>query len=534
MTPSPPPPPGGPPPPTGGAEEAQRAEAVHDEAVAEAGNVAKGSGIAMSGQLVNRGLRLVNTWQLTHALSVSTFGLYTSVTTVVSVLASLAPMGLNSGIILFGSRYQGSGEREKLKGTLLACLGGAMVTGAAASALYLLVGWLWPWSAEKAELGALMPYGALSIAAWAVLLVAVSALRVARDAAAQTSVFNVTLPVLLVGLTVAATGLGFGVKGALIAFGLAHLLTFGEAMVRVYRHYASLLRDASIRASLDLSELLRFSIPESLSSMLFRLTQWMDLLQLTVQSTPDQVGIYRVASSLALLGSVPAAALNTIFNATAAELLYLGKREQLDHVLRLVTRWSTAFGAAVFVGLILGQDLVYAIYADAYAAGASSLIALSVGQLVYTAAMPATTLIPMAGLARLNLLNGAAATLLNLALNAVLIPRYGSLGASFATMSTLILWSLWRVVQVKRMLNCYPFSANTFVLIGGTILGTWVIRLAIAPFGLIVHAAAASLLPVALLALLWRLGGGPDDAVVLEPLTRKVKRLLGRGKKKAG
>ena len=41
---------------------------------------------------------------------------------------------------------------------------------------------------------------------------------------------------------------------------------------------------------------------------------------------------------LLALGSVPAAALNTIFNSTAAELLYLNKREQLDHVLRLVTR----------------------------------------------------------------------------------------------------------------------------------------------------------------------------------------------------
>lgn len=507
---------------------------AHAEALVEAGNVAKGSGIAMSGQLLNRGLRLINTLQLTHALSVTSFGLYTSVTTVVSILASLAPMGLNSGVILFGSRFQGSGEREKLKGVLLACLGGSLLSGALISGIYLGISYLWPWSGDKAELGELMPYGALSIAAWAVLLVAISALRVARDSRAQTSVFNITLPVLLVSLSVAATGLGFGVKGALIAFGLAHLLTFGEAMFRVYRHYGALFRERAVKASLEWSELLRFSIPESLSSMLFRLTQWMDLLQLTVQSTPDQVGIYRVASSLAMLGSVPAAALNTIFNSTAAELLYLEKREQLDHVLKLVTRWSAALGAAVYVGLILGQDLVYAIYADAYSAGASSLIALSIGQLVYTAAVPATTLIPMAGLARLNLINGAAATALNLVLNAVLIPRYGSLGSSVATMVTLILWSGWRIIQVKRLLNCFPFTTNTIVLLVGTILGAWLVRLAIAPFGLIVHGLAAVICPVGLLALLWKVGGSPDDDVVLKPLTRKVRRLLGRGKKKAG
>ncbi len=497
-------------------------------ALEEAASVAKGSGIAMAGALINRGLRLINTWQLSGALGVYHFGLYTSVTTVVNILSYFGPLGTNSGVVLFGSRYLGSGDNGRLKGALLACFGLAALSGTALSAVYIAAALLWPWSAEKAELGALLPWGALSITAWSVLLVAVNALRVARDARAQTSVYNITLPVLLTTLSVAATAAGFGVRGALLAFGLAHLLTFGEAMVRFWRHFGPVLRDRSIRAELELGPLLRFSIPESLSSMLFRLTQWMDQLQLTVQSTPDQVGIYKVASAMAMVGSVPAAALSSIFNATAAELLYLDQKDKLDRVLKVVTRWIVAAGSAVTIGIVLGQDLVYAMFQPEYAAGATSLVALLIGQLVFTACVPATALIPMSGMARLNLINGVSATLLNLGLNTFLIPRWGSLGASVATMITLILWSGWRVAQVWKMLDCFPLTWGSLGVMVVSVAGAWGVRLALTPYGLVVHGLAATLLPLAFLALLWRVGRSEEDEIILAPLTRKLRRVFGR------
>lgn len=512
------------------AEQRAGGDQARTEALDEAANLAKGSGIALGGQLSNRGLRMVNTWQLSTVLDVHNFGLYTSVTTIVNILAYAAPLGLNSGIVLFGSRYMASDEKARLKGTIVACLVGAAIAGALFSVLYLAFAWLWPWSEDKAELGHLLPYGALSITAWAVLLVAVNALRVARDARAQTSVYNVTLPVLLTALCFGATALGLGVKGALLAFGLAHLLTFGEAIWRNWRHYGALLTDRSVRARYELGPLLRFSVPESLSSMLLRLTQWMDQIQLTVQSTPDQVGLYKVASALAMLGGMPAAALNTIFNATAAELIYLGKQEQLDHILKVATRWLVATGGAVYIGIVLGQDLVYAIFDPEYAKGATALVALLVGQLVYAACIPATALIPMSGFARLNLANGVAATLLNLALNATLIPRFGALGASIATMITLILWSGWRVLQVWKLIHCFPFTPGSAVVMVATVLSAAALREELDGYGLIVHGLAAVVVPLAFLAVLWRYWRTPDDDVILAPLSRKIRRLLGRGK----
>lgn len=498
--------------------------------MAEVNSVARGSGVAIFGTLINRVVRLLNTWQLSNALDVYNFGLYTSITTIVSILAFFGPLGMNSGITLFGSRYMASGEQGKLKGALFTCFGGAAIGGVLVSAVYFAVTQIWPWSADKADLGALMPYAAFSIIAWSVLLVAVNSLRVAHDAVAQASVFNVTLPVLLLVFSWAATSLGWGVKGTLVVFGIAHLLAFIEGMVRNWRHFGPLVMDASIVPEYEIKAVLKFSIPESLSYTLYRLTQWMDQLQLTIQSTPDQVGIFKVASSLASVGSVPAAALQTIFNSTAAELLYSGDKDKMATVLGIVTRWITVLAAAAYLGIVLSQDLVYALFDPAYGLGSSSLVALMVGQLVLTSCVPVTTLIPMAGYARLNLINGVLATLLNIGLNLVLIPVWGSVGASISTATTLILWSGWRVVQVKKLMGYFPFTWGTVVLHLGTIGLAWALRLLISGTGLWVHGSVAVGSVAVFLGLAWRFGRQPEDDLILAPLVRKVRRVLRRGR----
>ena len=502
--------------------------APSEGAVAEAAEVAKGSGIAMGGNLINRGLRLVNTWQLSTALDVHYFGLYTSITTIVNILAYFAPLGMNSGITLFGARYRGSGEQDRLKGTLFLTFGFAAVFGVLVSLGYLAFARWYPWPSEQVELAHLMPYGAMSIAAWAILLVAVAALRVARDSVAQTSVYNVTLPILLTLFSFVATGAGWGVVGALVGFGIAHLLTFGEAVYRSDRHFGALVRDRSIRPVYEPAALLKFSIPESLSFMLFRLTQWMDQVLLTFQSTPTEVGIYKIASSLSLVGSIPAAALQTIFNATAAELLYTEQKERLGQVLHILTRWITAAGCAAYLGIVLGQDVAYAIFDKEYAAGSSSLIALLLGQLVYTTCMPVTSLIPMAGHARLNLLNGVAATSLNFVLNLVLIPRYGSLGSSVATCVTLVAWSLWRVAQVRHLMGYFPFRLGTVALMPLTIAAAWGLRWAIDGTNLLVHAAVTLGAVGVFVAVLWIGFRQPEDEIVVAPLQKRLRRLTRR------
>ena len=61
----------------------------------------------------------------------------------------------------------------------------------------------------------------------------------------------------------------------------------------------------------------------------------------------------------------------------------------------------------------------------------------------------------MSGYAMLNLANGVVVAIVNMGLNYWLIPKYGNIGAAMAASITLIVWSMWRLVEVKWLLKCF-------------------------------------------------------------------------------
>ena len=75
--------------------------------------LAVGSGSTFGGQLVDRSARFANTWMLSRLLGTSQFGLYTSAITIVTIIATAAAVGLDSGVVFFGSRATGFKNKKK-------------------------------------------------------------------------------------------------------------------------------------------------------------------------------------------------------------------------------------------------------------------------------------------------------------------------------------------------------------------------------------------------------------------------------------
>ena len=278
---------------------------------------------------------------------------------------------------------------------------------------------------------------------WTPLLFIVGALRAVKDMRRSVLAFQVVLPLVLVAGTAVLVGLlGAGVPGAIAAMGGATLVALVLACRFAWHHYGDVLSDPAIRPRFAVAELLRFSVPQSLTAAAFRLNLYMDVLMLGLLASRADVGIYAIAASLASFGSVPANAVVSMFNPFIAELVHSGERARLDRLLKTVTRWLVVVAAPVYLVLLLLPDLVLGIYDDAFAAAALPLVVLTIGQACNTACAPTMRLIPMSGHAMLNLVNGVVALVLNIGLNWFLIPTHGALGAALATGLTLAAWSL--------------------------------------------------------------------------------------------
>ena len=68
------------------------------------------------------------------------------------------------------------------------------------------------------------------------------------------------------------------------------------------------------------------------------------------------------------------------------------------------------------------------------------------------------------------------AGLVNIGLNYLLIPKYGSLGAAIATSTTLGVWAMWRLVEAEYLLRCFPFHKISFSMLTGTVLASVLLK----------------------------------------------------------
>ena len=436
---------------------------------ATAARIAGGSSIVFAGGIVDRGLRFVVNWFLSGALGAELFGVFAWAVTWGSTLSSFAPLGLDTGVVLFTARYRKSGEREREKAALLFGLGVSLAMGLVVAAGLFVLG---PQLTDSETRARALMWTAAVLLPWTPLLYLVGALRSVKDMRRSVLAFQIVLPTVFLAGAFSLVWAGWGIDGAFVALALATTLGMLAAARFAWGHFAPLLRDRGVRPAWEPGHLLKFSIPQGLTAAAFRLNSYMDLLMLGLLASDTDVGVYKIAAGLAAFGTLPSNAVASMFNPFIAELVYVGETVRLDRLLKTVTRWLVVVSAPVYLGLLVLPDVVLGIYDPVYATALVPLLLLVGGQAVQTACAPTMRLIPMSGHAVLNLVNGLAALLLNVGLNAWLIPKMGAEGAAWATGITLAAWSSWRVIEVRWLLGCFPFDGRTvLVFVTATVAG---------------------------------------------------------------
>lgn len=154
-----------------------------------------------------------------------------------------------------------------------------------------------------------------------------------------------------------------------------------------------------------------------------------------------EAGIYnisvRIAGILQLLTFCYIAAIGPV----AASLHAHGNIAELERVTSSGARlvFAPAFAASALL-VAFGKTILSAFGAE-FATGYETLIVLAVGQLFWTATVPAGVLLNMTGHHNQSGKILLLATAVNFALCALLIPMYGSVGAAIATTVAIILWN---------------------------------------------------------------------------------------------
>ncbi len=204
---------------------------------------------------------------------------------------------------------------------------------------------------------------------------------------------------------------------------------------------------------------LRFSLPQTLTTMLLYIMLWTDILLLGRLGAAGEVAVYRVAQNLLSPAQTISTSTGQMFAPRIAAEDARGDHATLGLMLKRVTYWNIALSLPVFLVLLLLPRPLLGLFGPRYEAGATALVILAAGQLFNAATGPLGQVINMSGRPYVTMANNAAVAALNIVGCVILIPRYGITGAACSTTASITLVNLIKLVQVRVHLRDQPVPA---------------------------------------------------------------------------
>ncbi|MEE8341092.1 MAG: flippase [Candidatus Neomarinimicrobiota bacterium] len=203
-----------------------------------------------------------------------------------------------------------------------------------------------------------------------------------------------------------------------------------------------------------------YSLPIMFTAILGSLLHWMDIMMLGYFTNVETVGLYHPAVRTASIQQAVLIAFSGIFAPMFSRYYAQNYIIGFRNIYKLVTRWILTLVIPVFILIMLFSTKIMLLFGTDFLQASRSLIILTVGTSIFTIFGIGGTALAVSGYQKINLINVFVALILNLALNIILIPKYGIDGAAWATLSSMLLIALARLAETWIFLKINPFSSK--------------------------------------------------------------------------
>jgi O-antigen/teichoic acid export membrane protein len=397
---------------------------------------------------------------MARALGLDGFGLYALGWTILQLGQSIGHLGLSEGVVRYLPRYRGK-DPARVRSILTRALGLSGLAGCVLAAVLLMV------SETLAQRIFGKPGVATVFFAFVPALAVAPVMQVAAAATRATTIMRHSILSVEMGLPllilVAALGLwlmGSSATGMALATSIAFVAITAIALVQVWRLYRAELSAPAVTTS-EQDRLLPFSLAALSMSATLLLMLWSDRLFVGAFRPAAEVGAYHAASQISMLLVIVFQPLSAVLAPFAAAAAWESRRDELKRSYQNLYRWALYLAApAAFLVLEFTDLILTLIYGPGFAIAAQPARVLMTGQLFYLFGGAAGAVLVMTGRERLWLAHASAAVLINLALNALLVPRHGMLGAATATAIALAVFQGGGCLLVRWSMGFWALSRS--------------------------------------------------------------------------
>ena len=207
------------------------------------------------------------------------------------------------------------------------------------------------------------------------------------------------------------------------------------------------------QAQYQVSKWVRSALPLMFLGSMQLINTKTDVLMLGAISGTEAVGIYVVVRQATQLIIFLQSAANSVLAPNIASLYAQRKMQQLQRVITKSSCLVFLVSLFIAVSLIFLSSWLLPLFGSDFIAGRNALIILSIGQIINTSMGPVGNLLTMTGHENYTAITVGSSAVLNVFLNALLIPQWGINGAAIATASSIILVNVVNMFLVKKKLK---------------------------------------------------------------------------------
>ena len=430
--------------------------------------MARGGGITFAGKMFLTAVRVVTAVALARLLEASQLGLYSMALSVANIGVAIAIFGLDAALVRYVAVLVARRDEKAVWGALqfsvglgmtLSVLTGTLIFALAYPAAEVLFGE--PGLAPLLQLTAvIVPLLTLS----ELLAGAIRGFkRMDYAALAQFIAQPVIRLILLAVLAVA----GLTPIEAIVTFGLADLAA--SFILLYYLNRVFPLRRPLRDAVRDTRAITSFSVPVWLSDMMVKFHTNFQTLILGSLSSFAGAGIFTVVSQVTLISGQFSSSINVSAKPVVAELHDRSDMDEMNRLYQTANKWAVMVQLPVFLIMMLYPEQILLVFGQSFTDGAVALMILAVSSLILVGTGMGGIILDMGGHTRLKLLNSVLRLATFLALDLLLIPRWGVVGAAVAALAGESLVNLLRLGEVYYLFRLLPYN-RSFLRLGAAAL----------------------------------------------------------------
>ena len=433
--------------------------------------IARGAGIIFVGTIISMLFGFFNRAIIARYFTTSEYGVFNLALTVLSIALVIATLGFQNSLPREVAFYREKGP-SKVNGLISTALVIVLVNSIIWTAILILGARNIARVFDEDRLTYALRITAFALPFWALVGTVISISRGFGRVREKVYFQDMAYPIAFLVFVVLGVLLNLPFTYVFLAYVLARAFMFLALVFDLWK--VKLFR---FKMSLDLKlgrELIRFSLPLLFSGILSFVMNWTDTLMLGYYKSSEVVGLYNAASPLARLIRIFLSSAAFLYPPMASRLYAQNKMNEMKRVYQILTKWVFLLTLPLFsIMFLFPEATINFFFGSKYLPATLALRILALAFMFHTFLGLNGLSLVVIGESKFIMTANLVSAVLNIILNALLIPIYGMEGAAIATATSYFVGNSLSSLRLYQKTKIHPFSWNyvkplaiSFVLLG--------------------------------------------------------------------